>query len=105
MFPGVQDSLHSNVLAAKAVCLGEALRPEFRDYGRRVVDNARRLAGVLSDRGVRIVGGGTDTHMVLLDVSSVGIPGARIRQARTRLPDPHRGGRGDRPWSVGSSGP
>ncbi len=66
VFPGVQGSLHSNVIAAKAVCLGEALRPEFRDYGRRVVENARTLAATLAGRGIGIVGGGTDTHMVLL---------------------------------------
>ncbi len=82
VFPGVQGSLHPNVVAAKAVCLGEALRPEFRDYARRVVGNARRLAAVIADRGVRIVAGGTDTHMVLLDLSSVGIVG---RQAETAL--------------------
>ena len=51
VFPGVQGSLHSNVLAAKAVCLGEALRPEFKDYGRRVIENARKLAAVLEERG------------------------------------------------------
>ena len=83
VFPGVQGSLHSNVLAAKAVCLGEALRPEFRDYGRRVVDNARRLAAVLSDRGVGIVSGGTDTHMLLLDLSSAGILGQQAETALT----------------------
>ena len=81
VFPGVQGSLHSNVLAAKAVCLGEALRPEFGEYGRRVVVNARTLAEVLSERGVRIVGGGTDTHLVLLDVSSVGLSGQRAESA------------------------
>ena len=75
IFPGVQGSLHSNVLAAKAVCLGEALRPEFKDYGRQVVANARTLADLLMDRGFKIVGGGTDTHMVLLDLSSKGITG------------------------------
>ena len=84
VFPGVQGSLHSNVLAAKAVCLGEALRPEFRDYGRRVVGNARRLADVLSARGIGIVGEGTDTHMVLLDVSSVGVLGAQAETALAR---------------------
>ena len=82
VFPGVQGSLHSNVLAAKAVCLGEALRPEFRDYGRRVVENARALAAALAERGIGIVGGGTDTHMVLLDLSPVGLLG---RQAETAL--------------------
>ena len=82
VFPGVQGSLHPNVLAAKAVCLGEALRPEFRVYGQRVVQNARVLAATLADRGIGIVGGGTDTHMVLLDLASVGLLG---QQAETVL--------------------
>ena len=81
VFPGVQGSLHSNVLAAKAVSLGEALRPEFREYGRRVVVNARTLAEVLSERGIRLVGNGTDTHLMLLDVSSVGVSGQRAENA------------------------
>ena len=84
VFPGVQGSLHPNVLAAKAVCLGEALQPAFRDYARRVVDNARRLAAVLSDRQIRIVAGGTDTHMVLLDLSSVGILGSQAETVLAR---------------------
>ena len=84
VFPGVQGSLHSNVLAAKAVCLGEALRPEFRDYGRRVVENARTLAATLADRGIRIVGGGTDTHMVLLNLASVGILGQQAESVLAR---------------------
>jgi glycine hydroxymethyltransferase len=81
IFPGVQGSLHSNVLAAKAVCLGEALRPDFGEYGRRVVANARKLASVLIGRGIRIVGDGTDTHMVLLDLRPHGITGARAEAA------------------------
>ena len=84
VFPGVQGSLHSNVLAAKAVCLGEALRPEFRVYGRRVVENARTLAATLTDGGIGIVGGGTDTHMVLLDLASVGIFGEQGEKALAR---------------------
>ncbi len=83
IFPGVQGSLHSNVLAAKAVCLGEALRPDFRDYGRQVVANARALAGTLMERGISIVSGGTDTHMVLLDLSSKGIIGKQAEDALT----------------------
>ena len=75
VFPGVQGSLHPNVIAAKAVCFGEALRPEFRVYARRVVENARALAATLADRGIGIVGGGTDTHMVLVDLSPVGLLG------------------------------
>ena len=84
VFPGVQGSLHSNVLAAKAVCLGEALLPEFRVYGQRVVENARTLAATLADRGIKIVGGGTDTHMVLLDLSSVGLFGQQAETALAR---------------------
>ena len=81
IFPGVQGSLHSNVLAAKAVCLGEALRPEFKDYSRRVVANARKLAEVLDNRGIKIVGGGTDTHMVLLDLRAKAILGQQAENA------------------------
>ena len=84
VFPGVQGSLHANVIAAKAVCLGEALRPEFADYGRRVVDNARTLARTLAERGIGMVGGGTDTHMVLLDLSSLGILGQEAETALAR---------------------
>lgn len=83
IFPGVQGSLHSNVLAAKAVCLGEALQPAFRDYGQQVVANARVLARALSARGIRVVGGGTDSHMVLVDLSSLGITGQRAEDALT----------------------
>ena len=84
VFPGVQGSLHSNVLAAKAVCLGEALRPEFGEYGRRVVENARTLAATLAGRGIGIVGGGTDTHMVLLDLASLGLRGCQAETALSR---------------------
>ncbi|EJB02786.1 glycine/serine hydroxymethyltransferase [Rhizobium leguminosarum bv. trifolii WSM597] len=82
VFPGVQGSLHSNVLAAKAICLGEALRDDFKVYARQVVANAKVLAQTLADRGVRIVSGGTDTHIVLLDLSSNGLIG---KQAETLL--------------------
>ncbi|OCP06315.1 MULTISPECIES: serine hydroxymethyltransferase [unclassified Ensifer] len=82
VFPGVQGSLHSNVLAAKAICLGEALRDDFKVYTRQVVENAKVLANTLADRGVRIVSGGTDTHIVLLDLSSKGLLG---KQAETLL--------------------
>ena len=84
VFPGVQGSLHSNVLAAKAVCLGEALRPEFKGYGHRVVENARTLAATLAERGIGIVGGGTDTHMVLLSLASIGILGQQAETTLTR---------------------
>ena len=82
VFPGVQGSIHTQVIAAKAVCLGEALRPEFRTYAAAVVENARTLAETLAGRGLRIVSGGTDTHLVLVDVASKGIGG---RQAEAVL--------------------
>lgn len=84
IFPGVQGSLHSNVLAAKAVCLGEALQPAFRQYGRQVVANAQTLAAVLAKRGVAIVSGGTDTHMVLLNLSPLGLKGRHGEAALAR---------------------
>ena len=84
VFPGLQGSMHTNVIAAKAVCLGEALRPEFRFYAQRVVANARALAATLQERGVWVVGGGTDTHMVLLDLSSVGLLGWEGESALAR---------------------
>jgi glycine hydroxymethyltransferase len=81
IFPGVQGSLHSNVLAAKAVCLGEALQPGFKQYGAQVVKNARALARILLERGIKLVGGGTDSHMLLLDLSPLGILGRDAEQA------------------------
>ncbi|MCZ6667678.1 MAG: serine hydroxymethyltransferase, partial [Gammaproteobacteria bacterium] len=75
IFPGVQGSLHSQIIAAKAVCLGEALGDDFKGYGRRVIDNAKTLARVLLEHGIKLVSGGTDTHMVLLDFSSRNLTG------------------------------
>ena len=57
------------MIAAKAVCFGEALKPEFTDYARRVVENAQALAKGLTDRGVKLVSGGTDNHLMLIDLS------------------------------------
>lgn len=81
IFPGVQGSLHTQVIAAKAVCLEEALQPEFKQYGARVKANAAKLASVLQDRGIKVIGGGTDTHLVLLDLSSQGITGEIAQSA------------------------
>ena len=81
IFPGVQGSLHPNVLAAKAVCFGEALRPSFASYGRQVVENARALAARLDEGGIGIVSGGTDTHMALLDLSPKSIRGVDAEAA------------------------
>ena len=68
IFPGMQGGPLMHVIAAKAVAFGEALRPEFKAYGRAVVDNARALADQLSVRGLDIVSGGTDTHLMLVDL-------------------------------------
>ena len=84
VFPGVQGSLHSQVLAAKAVCLGEALRPEFKIYAAQVTANAKVLAQTLAARGVRIVSGGTDTHIVLLDLSNKGLIGKQAEDVLAR---------------------
>ena len=81
VFPGVQGSIHTQVIAAKAVALGEALRPEFKDYGQRVVANARRLAAALGGRGLGVVAGGSDTHLVLIDLSGLGLKGSRAQAA------------------------
>ena len=75
VFPGVQGSIHTQVIAAKAVCLGEALQPEFRSDAHQVKRNAARLAAVLADEGLSVVTGGTDTHIVLLDLSATGVTG------------------------------
>ena len=75
VFPGVQGSIHTQVIAAKAVCLGEALRPDFKAYAAQVKANAVTLAETLAARGIGIVSGGTDTHIVLLDLSSLGLTG------------------------------
>lgn len=85
VFPGVQGSAHLATIAGKAVCLGEALTDEFKTYGANVKANARLLAEVLQKRGVRIVSGGTDTHVVLVDVSSKGLTGQASQDALSEI--------------------
>jgi glycine hydroxymethyltransferase len=75
LFPGVQGGPLVHIIAAKAVCLKEASAPGFAEYQRQVVANASRLAGALSTGGYRIVSGGTDNHLMLVDVFSKGITG------------------------------
>lgn len=79
IFPGVQGSLHTQVIAAKAVCLGEALRPAFKRYGARVKANASQLAETLSARGIKVISGGTDTHLILLDFSPMAVRGQQVQ--------------------------
>jgi glycine hydroxymethyltransferase len=75
IFPGLQGGPLMHVIAAKAVALGEALRPEFRQYQERVRDNAAVMAATLQKRGLRVVSGGTDCHMFLLDLRARNISG------------------------------
>ncbi len=76
VFPGVQGSVMLNAVAAKAVRLKEAAQPDFEEYARRVLANARALAAALIERGIDVVSGGTDTPIVLVDLRSRGVTGA-----------------------------
>jgi glycine hydroxymethyltransferase len=75
VFPGTQGGPLEHVVAAKAVAFGEALQPSFRTYGEQVIANAQALAGRLIERGIAVVSGGTDNHLVLLDLRSIGMTG------------------------------
>ena len=72
----MQGSVILNAVAAKAVCLLEALQPEFRDYAHAVLANARAMAGALSERGAEVLTGGTDTPLLLVDLRPLGLTGA-----------------------------
>lgn len=76
IFPGIQGGPHMHTIAAKAVAFGEALRPEFRVYAEQVLKNAKAMEKVFKEEGVRMIGGGTDNHLILADVySSLGVTG------------------------------
>lgn len=81
VFPGVQGGPLMHVIAAKAVAFGEALQPEYRDYMRRVVENAKVLAEALTNEGLRIVSGGTDNHLLLVDLTPVNATGKDAEKA------------------------
>jgi len=80
VFPGLQGGPHMHIIAAKAVCFAEARRPEFVHYQQRTVENARVLAEELMSLGWRVVSGGTDNHLVLVDVGQKGISGKKAEQ-------------------------
>jgi len=81
VFPGDQGGPLVHIIAAKAVCFQEAMRPGFKDYARQIVDNAKVLADTLSAKGFRIISGGTDTHLMLVDVFAQGILGSEAEKA------------------------
>ncbi len=78
VFPGTQGGPLMHVIAAKAVCFGEALKPEFKAYGEQIVKNAAALAQELKAQGFRLVSGGTDNHLMLVDVRNFGITGKEM---------------------------
>jgi glycine hydroxymethyltransferase len=82
VFPGQQGGPLMHVIAGKAVCFGEALQPAFKQYAKQVIDNAKTLADTLAAGGVKLVSGGTDNHLMLADVTVLGLSG---RQAETAL--------------------
>ena len=80
IFPGIQGGPLMHVIAAKAVCFKEALSPEFKEYGKNIIDNAQALANGLLSRGLSIVSGGTDNHLMLLDLRPQGLTGKEIEK-------------------------
>ena len=81
VFPGLQGGPLEHVIAAKAVCFKEAMTPEFKVYQRRIRQNAAALADALKERGFRLVSGGTDNHLILVDVSVMGLTGKAAQTA------------------------
>src|SRR2546425_1086132 len=100
IFPGIQGGPLEHIIAAKAVAFGEALRPEFKGYQQRILDNARALADALTSGGLRLVSGGTDTHLMLCDlrpkkltgkVAEWALQGAHITTNKNMIPgDPEK---------------
>jgi glycine hydroxymethyltransferase len=81
VFPGMQGGPLVHIIAAKAVCFREALEPGFKDYARQIVANAKTLAQTLAEEGFRIISGGTDTHLMLVDVFAEGMLGSEAENA------------------------
>ena len=80
VFPGTQGGPLENIIAAKAVCFGEALQPKFKEYQEQVVLNAKTLADALVDYGFNVLTGGTDNHLILLDLRNKGISGQELQE-------------------------
>lgn len=86
IFPGTQGGPLEHVIAAKAVCFGEALKPEFKEYAQRIVENANVLADALMARGIKLVSGGTDNHLMLIDLNDSEVTGKELEH---RLDEVH----------------
>ncbi|MCR5207034.1 MAG: serine hydroxymethyltransferase [Eubacterium sp.] len=86
IFPGTQGGPLMHIIAAKAVCFGEALKPGFKEYQKRVIENAKALANGLTSRGLNLVSGGTDNHLCLLDLRGTGVTG---KELENRLDEVH----------------
>lgn len=80
IFPGTQGGPLMHVIASKAVCLGEALEPSFKEYGKKIVENAKILADALLEKGVKLVSGGTDNHLMLIDLSEGELTGKELER-------------------------
>jgi len=86
IFPGNQGGPLMHVIAAKAVCFGEALKPEFKEYQKKIVENAQTLSKALQEKGLNLVSGGTDNHLMLLDLRGTGVTGKELEH---RLDEVH----------------
>ena len=84
VFPGIQGGPLMHVIAGKAICFGEALQPDFKQYSQQIIDNAQVLAERLSQGGLSLVSGGTDNHLILVDVTRLGIGGQMAESALER---------------------
>lgn len=85
VFPGLQGGPHMHIIAAKAVAFGEALKPEFQEYAAQIIKNANHLANKLTELGYTLVSGGTDTHLILMDLTNKGVVGKEVQAALDRV--------------------
>ena len=85
VFPGLQGGPHEHIITAKAIAFGEALKPEFKEYAQQIIKNAKALATRLKEHGFELVAGGTDTHLILVDLSNKEVPGKDAQVALDRV--------------------
>ncbi len=85
VFPGMQGGPHDHITAAKAVAFGEALRPEFKEYAKKVIENAKLMATVFMDKGYRVISNGTDNHLFVVDMTSKGVSGKDVEKVLEKV--------------------